>query len=94
MQCFQFTLGPVQGFVSRSAEPGTSGRSFLYLTGQAMMALLNANYSNKIVYPVIRDSNNECQELLKAIDTYQKLGKKDLPMTGSIPNRLLAQGWG
>lgn len=95
MQCFQFTLGPVQGFVSQARRTRDFwGGSFLlsYLTGQAMMALLNANYSNKIVYPVIRDSNNEYKDkLLKAIDTYQKTGKKDFPMTGSIPNRFLAQ---
>jgi len=94
MQYFQFTLGPVQSFVAQARRTRDFwAGSFLlsYLTGQAMLAVLNSN-GGEIVFPVVKDdSGNIIDPLLKTLIDPQADTPNRFPIVGSLPNRFLAK---
>lgn len=95
MRYFQFTLGPVQGFVAQARRTRDFwAGSFLlsYLTGHAMLAVLN-NEGGEIVFPVVQDSRGSSiiDPLLEAIAALQAGKSCKFPAVGSIPNRFLAR---
>lgn len=94
-----FTIGPVQNFVAQSRRTrDLLVSSFLlsYLSGQAMMAVIEAG--GEIEFPYVQDQadSNEKAEiihpLLKAIASTSKEGtSKERLWIGSLPNRFKAK---
>ncbi len=94
MKRLQFSLGPVQSFVSQARRTRDLwAGSFLlsYLTGHAMQALLA--HGGHIKFPVVTDSSTNISDpLLRAIYTHARTsGASAKPYVGSLPNRFVAQ---
>lgn len=89
MKTLHFTLGPVQGFVAQARRTRDLwAGSFLlsYLTGQAMMAVLNSGGSIK--FPQVVDGTGRITDpLLRAIAGASSGNLR----TGSLPNRFKAE---
>jgi CRISPR-associated protein Cmr2 len=85
---FQFTLGPVQGFVAqarRTRDIWAGSYLLSYLAGSAMVAINKLN--GKIEFPDV-----ENDPLIKAINEIAVPSDKDAPAAriGSLPNRFKA----
>jgi CRISPR-associated protein Cmr2 len=88
MQYYQFTLGPVQGFVAQARRTWDywSGSFLLsYLTGKAMLAIIENG--GRIVFPAVQNEDGTITDsLLAAIQE-----DRPYPSIGSIPNRFTAK---
>ncbi len=89
MKRLQFSLGPVQSFVSQARRTRDLwAGSFLlsYLSGQAMDATIR--HQGKIVFPIVTDGSGHISDpLLEAIHHNKLPG----PRIGTLPNRFAAE---
>ncbi len=90
-QLFNFTLGPVQSFVSQARRTRDLwAGSFLlsWLTAQAMVEVRRQN--GAIVFPVVADEGRPTDPLIAVIEG-SPLEKNPQPQIGSLPNRFKAE---